>query len=206
VIPGAVSPKLAGYADIRGYRYDPKYAKELLAKAGYPDGFEITMWGTPGAIPKVVPLYETIQKYFAAVGVKAKIELMEWSAMKWACRLPKEKNKSMISLQKWGPSTAEATWMFDSIATTHKVPPAGGNRAFYSNPIFDELLDIAMSSPDVKKRDAYLRAAQIIFNEDAPFVFLITPEAFWGKSKKVHDFVFSPISQSWPSEKTWIEK
>jgi ABC-type transport system substrate-binding protein len=107
---------------------------------------------------------------------------------------------------KWPPSTGEATWMLQASLTKALWPPVGSTRSFYDNFVFDELLGMATSSADIKKRDAYLRAAQIVMNEDAPFVFLVTPMLIWGKSKKVNDMVFSPLSLTFASEKTWIQK
>lgn len=206
-IPAAVSPAITGYAEMRGYHYNPALAKLLLAKAGYPNGFSATIWTTStGIIMKDLSLCETLQKYFAAVGVQLKIERMEWAAISAGCKLPMEQNKSEMTLEKWPPSTGEATWMLQACLTKALWPPVGGTRSFYDNPVFEELLTKATSSADIKKRDAYLRAAQILLNEDTPFVYLVTPMLIWGKSTKLHDMVFSPLSLTFASEKTWLDK
>jgi peptide/nickel transport system substrate-binding protein len=206
-IPGAVSPAIAGYAEMRGYTYNPAQAKALLAKAGYPNGFTMTVWTTgTGLIMKDLPLCEALQKYFAAIGVTLKIEKMEWAAIVRDSRASMDKNRAESFLMKWPPSTGEATWMLQASCTKAQWPPVGSNRSFYDSPVFDDLLEKATSSADSRKRDAYLRAAQIVMNEDAPFVFLVTPMSIWGKSKKVHDMVFTPLSTCYASEKTWIEK
>lgn len=207
VIPGAVSPAIAGFVKMRGYGYDPERARALLSEAGYPNGFSMSLYTTgTGFIMKDIALAETIQKYFSEVGVKVKIEKMEWAAIKRVTKQPPDKNKSDSFFMKWPPSTGEATWMLQASLTKALWPPVGSTRSFYDNPVFDELLNMATSSADVKKRDAYLRAAQIVMNEDAPFVFLVTPMLIWGKSKKVNDMVFSPLSLAFASEKTWIQK
>ena len=117
-----------------------------------------------------------------------------------------DRNKSEGFIQKDNPSTGEATWMLQAACTKSLWPPVGRNRGFYSNPVFEELLQNATTSVDIEKRDAYLRAAQIILGEDAPWVSLVTPKLVWGKSKKLHDMVFSPLSLTFASEKTWIEE
>ncbi len=53
------------------YSYDPEKAKELLAEAGYPDGFEFTVVTDANADPDI---YQLAQSYYAAIGVTMKIE------------------------------------------------------------------------------------------------------------------------------------
>ena len=206
-IPGAVSPAVGGYVEMRGYEYNPERAKALLAEAGYTDGFSTTLW-TPdtGAVMKDLALSETLQQYFAAVGVRVRIERMEWAALQSAARQPMDQNKSELTLEKWPPSSGEATWMFHASLSRSLWPPAGGVRSFYDNPLFDELLNKATSATSPDQRDAYLRAAQIILNEDTPFVYLVTPMAIWGMSRKLHDMVYSPLTLTFASEKTWVER
>nr|MBO2477748.1 glutathione ABC transporter substrate-binding protein [Bacillota bacterium] len=50
--------------------------------------------------------------------------------------------------------------------------PTGSNRAFYSNPRVDELLDMARTTPDEAVRRAAYREAMQIIMEDAPWLFL----------------------------------
>ncbi len=206
VIPGAVSPMTGGYTEFRGYGYDPDKARALLTEAGYPDGFEMTIWGPgTGTIPKDVALMETIQSMFAEVGVTLNIEVMEWSTISREARQPREENKSWATLQKWPPSTGEATWMMQFL-TCGAVPPNGSNRTFWCNPVYDDLLNQATSAKSQDVRDAMLRAAQLVLREDAPLAAMVTPSFVWAERDSVSDLVASPLTFIFADENTAVKE
>jgi peptide/nickel transport system substrate-binding protein len=73
------------WESIAPYEYDPKRARELLANAGYPNGFDMTLrtyTTTPGAELQIVA--ETASSYWQAVGVRVKIEPTSWPTLRGA--------------------------------------------------------------------------------------------------------------------------
>ena len=78
-------PNTWSYAkDVAPYAYDPAKAKQLLAQAGFPNGFSTTIWTRPtGSVlnpnPKVGA--ELLQADLAKIGVKAEVKVIEWGEL-----------------------------------------------------------------------------------------------------------------------------
>lgn len=79
--------------NITEYAYDPAKAKQLLAKAGYPDGFETILHGYRNR-----PFAEAIVGDLAAVGIKAKLMMMKYSALREKARA----GKAQMQFLTWG--------------------------------------------------------------------------------------------------------
>lgn len=69
-----LAPSMLGYT-AADYSYDPAKAQELLAQAGYPDGFELTLWASGDQRKRMA---EVIQANLMEVGINATIEMLEW--------------------------------------------------------------------------------------------------------------------------------
>ena len=79
--------------DLKTYEYNPAKAKALLAKAGYPDGFEFTLYGYRDR-----PMAEAMVGDLAAVGIKAKLMMMKYSALREKARA----GKVPVQFLTWG--------------------------------------------------------------------------------------------------------
>ena len=77
-----IPPTMWGYDDgIEDYIYNPEKSKQLLAEAGYPDGFATTLWALPVPrpyIPDGRALAEVVQSDLRRVGIEAKIVTFDW--------------------------------------------------------------------------------------------------------------------------------
>ena len=84
------SPSTPYYVDLTGkFAYNPKKAKELLAQAGYPNGFEATIQ-LPSIYSYSKRAGEVIADMLGQVGIKLKIEIVDWGF--WIDRIFKQKD------------------------------------------------------------------------------------------------------------------
>ena len=76
-----IPPNARGFLDSwTPYPYDPDESRRLLAQAGYPDGFDLTVrWGVNPSIPEIGEIAEAITGYWNNVGVRANLEFVEAS-------------------------------------------------------------------------------------------------------------------------------
>ncbi len=175
---GAVKAKGVVPSALRGsplpedlYPYDPEGAIELLADAGYPDGFEMELWQREN--PEGGRILESVQAYLARVGVRVELVTREWSAFKQAIELGT-------------PDAFYLDWFADYPDAENFLTPlfhssnrgGGGNRSGYVNARVDSLLEEAALRADPEERwELYRRAEEIIYRE-APWIFLWFPTRY----------------------------
>lgn len=157
VIGSNVDPLNPYFVDLAGaVPHDPAKARKLLAEAGYPNGFE--------AVLRVAPQYyytvragEVIVDQLAKVGVKVRIEQIEWG--QWLSRVWKEADYDLTII-----GHAEA-WDIANYAN-----PKYYYR--YDNPKFQELFKQSEVTLDDKARRQQYAQMQRMLADEAPVVFL----------------------------------
>lgn len=199
-------PSLWGYNDkVTDYPFDATKAKALLAKAGYPDGFETTLWAMPVArpyMPQPTKIGEAIQANLATIGIKAKIVTFDWGTY-----LDKIANgEHDMCLIGWtGDNGDPDNFLYMLLDKDQAVKGSANNYSFYRSEEVHNLLVKAQQESDPKVRaDLYAKAQQLIHN-DAPVVPLVhstPPLAAW---KYVMGYYPHP-TQSELMNKVWFNK
>ncbi len=171
---GFVTPGNLGYdASLAPYAYDPDKAKELLAEAGYPDGFEIGMACPTGAYTNFEQVCEAVGGYLNEVGITfedGEIQFME-SGQYWDL----ESNKELPPLfgDSWSTSDGEALVRLSGAL--------GGPDASYSAWSSDEIQDyiarISATFDEEERAKLYTEFNQYLY-DDPPFVYLYEPNTF----------------------------
>jgi peptide/nickel transport system substrate-binding protein len=159
---GLVGRNVFGYdSDAKAHPYDPARSKQLLAEAGFPNGFQIDYYSPRGRYPKDVEIAQVIVEHLSRVGIKANLRTPEWSIFNTEYK----EGKYPIYLTGRG-SLTDAHTLFHQYFRTGITKRVLG----YSNPKLDKLLDTAQQTFDVKKRENLLGDAHLMILEDAPAV------------------------------------
>src|SRR5690625_75449 len=184
---GPLAPTVFGYSDeLTPIEQDVEEASELLAEAGYEDGFTATIATNDRTTSDIA---EIIQSQLNEIGIELDIEMMETGAY-----LEQTANgETDMHVGSWGTVTLDADYglypMFHS-----ENAGAPGNRSFFSNEEVDDLLEQARQTTDDEERlELYEEAQQIIIDE-APIVPIYHSILLAGLRDEVNGFYQYPSS------------
>ncbi|MCL6408874.1 glutathione ABC transporter substrate-binding protein, partial [Dickeya dadantii] len=86
----------------------------------------------------------------------------------------------------WSPSTGDADWALRPLFATESWVPVAYNVSYYSNPVTDKAITAGLATADTDKRAAAYADAQRQIWQDAPVVFLGSPDNVVGKTKNLN--------------------
>ena len=167
-------PALAGFiptgmpsfdsTKVKGYTYDPNFARELLVSAGFPNG---------KGLPKITitttmahqNVCEYIQHAISDIGIKADVDIIDEATY-----------REMIAQSRL--NFFRKSWIADypdsenflALFYSKNFCPTGPNYTHYSNAEFDRLYELAMGENDIKIRYDYYRKMDQMILDDAPIV------------------------------------
>jgi peptide/nickel transport system substrate-binding protein len=189
-------PFMIGYNDeIEDYPYDPERAKELLAEAGYPDGFEVTLHVMPVSRPYMFDppkIGEAIQSYLAAVGIDVNFYQVDWGTYLQET----EAGQHQMCLLGWTGDNGDPDNFMNVLYGLNACSiGTAGNYAFYTNEENQELLTKALRTYDVDERAKYYKQAQELIHEDAGWVYLAHANQSIVFRNNVEGYVLHPTSR-----------
>ena len=163
--------------DLPPPRPDPEAARRLLAEAGYPQGFRITLHGPNDRYPNDGRTIQAIGQMWTRIGVRTEIEAMPFTT--FIGRAGKQEFSAWYA--SWGSSTGETSAALRSTLATYDRAKGMGavNCGRYSNPEFDAKLLAAMAEMDDGKREHMLQEATRFVMEDVPILPLLLFRNVW---------------------------
>jgi dipeptide transport system substrate-binding protein len=178
---------------IQPYPYDPAKAKQLLADAGFPNGFSTTIWVRPnGSVLNPNPRAgaELLQADFAKIGVKADIKVIEWG------ELIKEAKQGQHDtlFMGWAGDNGDPDNYLSPLFSCNAVQ-SGINFARFCDPQLDKLIADGKATADQAKRVKLYEAAQKIIHDQALWIPLGYPTAAAITRTDVSGYQVSPFGR-----------
>lgn len=189
-----LSPGQPGYnPNVNPYHYNPTKAKALLARAGYPNGFSTTMLvptsGSGMQDPKAMGT--AIQGYLAAVGIKVKIQEMDWGTFLGRVNQGAKKEQMSMWELSWMDSAVDPSLVLNPLLAKSSWPP-GFNSGYYSDPKVNKLLVSAEEEQNPTVRNQMYQQAEALINQDAPWIFVDHAKQVVAYNSSVQGFHLNP--------------
>lgn len=189
-----ISPTVAGSIPIDIYGYNPSKARELLKEAKFPFDQTLTVYATEGRYYQDRQVAEAVQGMLAEIGVKFKVEIIEWGAFVdavWFTPADDAGAKARDAVQTSFGTLDPPTWMRQTLISS-AWPKAGFNEAFYSNKEVDRLVDAANQSTDLDERKAILGKIQKQLINDPPWLITHFEQAVVAHKSNVKGLFLTP--------------
>ena len=185
-------PTIWSYNDaVKDYDYNPEMAKKLLAKAGLPNGFETEIWTLPVSRPynpNGKKMGELMQADLAKVGIKVKLSTFDWPTY-----LKKSSQGEHQMLQMgWTGDNGDPDNFLDTLLGCGAIA-SGSNYSKWCDKKFDKDVTDAKTTPDIKKRTALYKDAQVVFKAQAPWVTIAHSTVFKAMAKNVKGYKIDPL-------------
>jgi len=177
------------------YDYNINKAKELLKKAGFPNGFETDMWTLPVARPynpNGKKMGELMQADLAKIGIKVKLISFDWPTY-----LEKSKAGEHSLIQfGWNGDNGDPDNFFGVLLGCASVK-SGSNYPRWCDQKFDKLISDAKLTTDVKARTKFYMQAQVIAHDQAPVVNIAHSKTFKAMAKNINGYKLDPLGQDY---------
>lgn len=162
---------------LKRYPYDPQKSKELLTKAGFPNGCDIQLFYSAGRYPKDREVCQVVAAQMVKGGFRVELVSQEW-ALFWD---KQGVNGGKLPFYYIGRgSLTDADTLYDQYFRTGTT-----KRTTYSNPELDKLIEEQQKTADQKKRIAILQRAGKMIMEEVPFIPLYNLADIYGVARNL---------------------
>lgn len=176
-VPSSMGHWAVDVANHPMYQQDIAKAKQLMAEAGYPNGFEIEL--IVGLLDSLRDMGAVVQQQLAEIGITVNVvnkENAEYVAL-WSAH-----DFQMMACQNGAGSDPSR-----GVAFFFKSGNSA-NIAEYSNARVDELVDLGAGTTDVDARRGYYQEAIEIILDEAPNVVIASPREYFMASPRLQGF------------------
>ncbi|SDM56706.1 glutathione ABC transporter substrate-binding protein [Sediminibacillus halophilus] len=171
-LDSTMSSQTQYYSQQDTYDFDLEKAKELMAEAGYKDGFEAEIWGNTSS--ETVTGMEFIKQQLSQIGIDVKIQSMEEGTLSDEIYTPATPEEAKVQMWyvSWSPSSGDADGATRSLFSSEYLPPEGANTAYYDNSEVTDWINEANETSDAAEQEEIYKNIQSTVYEEAPWIFL----------------------------------
>ena len=153
------------------YPQNIEKAKQLLAEAGYPNGFNIELFVSEDN--QRIDMAVIIQDNLKKIGINAEIKTFQWAA--YVSTIENPNIIKPLFIMSWNISNDDPDEVLYPLYHSSQID-AHTNVVFYKNEKFDNLISEARETTDKDKRMKLYEEAQDIIQEDLPHYTLVYPK------------------------------
>ncbi|SDB66884.1 ABC transporter substrate-binding protein [Belnapia rosea] len=148
--------------------FAPEQARRLLAEAGYPDGFRLTLHSPNDRYPNDARTAQAVARMWSRIGIRTEVAALPWAS--FSARSARQ--EFAVRLSGWGSSTGEASYFLANVLGTYDPAARRGaaNAGRYSNPALDLMVDRAAAILDPEERERLLRGAVHLASEEVALI------------------------------------
>ncbi len=172
-------PELTDY-----YTEDLEKAKELLAEAGYPDGFDFTITVASNMTPHV-DAAQVIVELLKPIGVRASINQVEWATWYAEAYQERDFDATVVGLDAHGLAASDLLARFQSEDPKNFIN--------FNSPAYDAAYQEAIKTVDEDEQTERFRACETILTEEAASVYLQDLASFVVMQPNIDGYVYYPL-------------
>lgn len=202
----ACPPQMFGHSTQKsdGWPFDPIKAKQLLAEAGYKDGFEVNFFAPTGRYIQDFQVAQAISAQLRNVGVRANVSTMDWPSYVGMILTPPDRTRLQMIVLGWSWPVLDCDGaLYGQFHSGVAHPPTGLGPAFYKNERVDQLLAQGRTTVDPRRRETMYKEVQELIWNDAPWVFLWTQKWYVATVKNLEGVRILPIEKWDTTNAVW---
>ena len=166
----------AGAPEMPALEYNPEKAKNLLAKAGYADGFTLTFSAPSDRYPGGTRVAQALAQYWSRVGINVELNTQPWSVFAKARRA----GEMGAFFYGWGHPQGAAQMISFAFASRNKELGLGSsNYSNYASEAFDTAIQAWAVETDDAKANGYVADAMVAAMADLPGIPIYFTHSLW---------------------------